>query len=180
MEKRILATVVVVSAAASCGPVVDPVAKIRSDMDQQDLQAKAYADKRSSPARGTEVCLVKQLTSAYLTRKKLNDERETGYYIPAGTTDFYVKVERSGVAKISVSEDTYPGTMQYFLIAGRRYSSPEDEYVTLDNHALAALHAEQIVQFSWTDWPYGASHDGADILAGFTAAYNECLAFLRG
>ncbi len=167
-------------AIGSCGPVVDPVAKIKADSDQRDLQSRAYADKRSSPARGTETCFVKQITSAYLTRQRINAERETGGYVPTGLTDFYVKVERDGTARISVNEDTYPGTKQFFLIAGRRYAGPEDEYIRLDAPAVAALHAEQVVQFSWTDWPYGSEHNGADILAGFTSAYNECLAFLRG
>lgn len=116
---------------------------------------QAYAKKRNSEARGAKSCTVR------------------------GFIAFVVKVNRNGSAAVTITKDKFPGSWQYFLIGGKRYSGPSDRWVGLDTHALNALKGDAAVKYSYQNWPYRTEGNGEDILSGFKAAYDECIAFLR-
>jgi hypothetical protein len=90
-----------------------------------------------------------------------------------------VNVLSSGAVQISVREDTYPGSTVYFLIDEKRYSGRADLWLKIDAHALAALKAEKKIDTVWTKWPYRREINDADVLAGFTKSYEDCLIHMK-
>lgn len=156
-------TLLIIAAALSltgCASVAAP-ATTSADL------GGSYTLKKDNPAKGTKTCTVNQITSNYL---KANGD---GY----GSSILFADVNRDGSIGLAVTEDTYPGTKAYFLVDGHRYSGDGENYVTVP---AAAMIAESVVSYTYTDWPYGGDHSGEDVLGKFKAAYDDCLAFLRG
>ena len=77
-------------------------------------------------------------------------------------------------------DDTYPGSMQYFMIDGRRFSSRSGYYADLNAAAVAALKQDPIIDFTYTDWPYRNEISRKDVFSGFAKAYDDCVRFLGG
>jgi len=145
----------------------------------ENLAAVARADKTNSEAKGTKTCVIRQWPSAYKTKAAMGSAIAGGvrsYYKMSNTN---ISVARDGRIGIAVTEDIYPGTKQYFLIGGKRYSGKGDHYVWLDAAAKTALTEGKVIKYNWQDWPYRAEHNDEDAYAGFNAAYQECLSFLR-
>lgn len=134
----------------------------------------AFADKESSPAKGTKTCHVRQYGSAHLNSLRKAEEAKFGMSTVPRMSDLFARVWADGRVGLAVSEDTYPGTHAYFLAGGKRYSGDGEGYTT-----VPATAAEGLVQFTYTSWPYRNEISREDVLGGFRAAYAECLAFLK-
>lgn len=156
----------VAGCSAAASTYTAPVAK---------APAVAFADKQSSPAKGTKTCHVRQYTSAHLESLRAAENAKYGMSTIPYTSDLFARVWADGKVGLAVSEDTYPGSKAYFLAGGKRYSGDGDGYVT-----VPAKAAGELVQFTYTSWPYGSEISREDQLGGWDAAYAECLAFLRG
>jgi hypothetical protein len=74
-------------------------------------------------------------------------------------------------------DDKYPGTTVYLAIDGHRFSGEEHIYVTDD--LLIALLQGTTAHMEWTSWPYGVVKEAEASLAGLSAYYEECAAFMR-
>lgn len=128
----------------------------------------ASAEKRSFPAKGEKTCTINQYASAHLNALGHTSSRT----LPR------VSVDKNGSISMSLAEDTYPGSKIYLLIDGHRYSGLERFYIPLDKTALAALKAEKVIEFTYTNWPYRRDINGSDVLEDFASAYDDCLIFL--
>lgn len=185
MRALVAATCVAILAAGLSGCQSDyqrTVNQIRDDSFNRELkklESVSFAEKKNSEARGTKSCHVKQWQSAYLARKRIDTVTRTVSHYSSDMSDVFVRVYANGRVGIAVTEDTYPGTNAYFLIAGKRYSADGDSYASLDSHALDALKRDEVIKFSWTNWPYRNEVNREDVLAGFKQAYDDCLGFLR-
>lgn len=146
-----------------------------------ECSAKAFADKRDAPAKGTKTCRVMQFESAArkAEAEQINSRltHKIAYPSPSIVT---VRVNRDGSIAFGLREDTYPGSKSYFMIAGKRFSGTAPYYVPVDSHALAALRRDQRIDFTWTNWPYRSEISSHDVIENFSAAYDDCLKFLRG
>jgi hypothetical protein len=145
----------------------------------EKLNAVSSADMETSEARGTKTCHVKQYTSAYLAKQRINVTTRTVSHYATDMSDVFVRVYKNGSAGIAVSEDTYPGTNAFFLIDGKRYVADGDSYASLDKQGIDALKKDSIIKFSWTNWPYRNEVNREDIIAGFEKSYNDCVNFLN-
>ena len=134
----------------------------------------AYADKESSPAKGTKTCHVRQLESAHLDQLRAGEQAKFGMSTQPYISELFAKVWPDGSVGLAVNEDTYPGTDAYFLVGGKRYSGDGDGYVK-----VPASAAGGVVQYTYTSWPYRSEISREDAFGGWEAAYQECLAFLR-
>lgn len=135
----------------------------------------AFADKDSSPAKGTKTCHVRQYTSAHLEQLRAAEEaRFNGMSTVPYTSDIFAKVWPDGSVGLAVNEDVYPGTDAYFLVGGKRYSGDGDGYVK-----VPAADAGGLVQYTYTNWPYRNEVSREDQFGDWDAAYAECLAFLK-
>jgi hypothetical protein len=167
---------------------MDPMAQVRAESEgrqeanyQEDLQSKAYADKKTSPAKGTKTCLVKQWTSAHQTKKYHESAQRIGSVLNYMTqsSNIHFRVDRNGSLGVAVGESTYPGMRSYFLIGEQRYSADGDRYADVTT-ALPLLRKEAVIKYAWHKWPYRNEVNQEDVFAGFSEAYDQCLRFLRG
>lgn len=134
----------------------------------------ARANKQDNEAKGTKTCYVSQLESQHQD----DMDKAAGITLPVSNFSILIaNVSRDGSVGLAISEDTYPGRDTYFLVDGKRYSGDGDHYVTVPT---APLLNDAVVKYTYNDWPYGADHSNEDVLAGFKAAYDECMAFLKG
>ncbi|MGM4906292.1 hypothetical protein AB8B21_05555 [Tardiphaga sp. 866_E4_N2_1] len=134
-----------------------------------DQANAASADKRSFPAKGTKTCRITQYSSKYQSEKGN----------PSTRTLPRPSVNKNGSVDMGFAEDLYPGTKLYFLIDGRRYVGPAGYKVGLDKRAVEALKKDPVVQYTFTRWPYRNELNGADVIEGFDAAYQDCLQFMK-
>lgn len=130
----------------------------------------ASADKRSFPAKGTKSCKITQYGSKYQAEKGNPNTRT----LPRPT------VNKNGSVEMGFAEDLFPGTKLYFLIGGKRYAGPAGYMLPLDKAAVDALKKDPVIQFTFTRWPYRNEINGSDVIEGFDAAYQDCLAFMKG
>lgn len=131
--------------------------------------ADARAHKTYSPARDEMKCLIEQSDSAYLAAKDRLSTRSR----------IYVRVLNRRQSGLSVRADKAFGSSLYALINGRRFFAKAGEYVLLDSKAIADLRKDPVIYVSWTK-PGGGNVDHADVLAGFAAAYDDCVAYMEG
>ncbi len=132
--------------------------------------AASWADKRTSPAKGTKTCTVSLISqSKYLEAH--------GY--PNSRSLSKVLVSKNGSISMGLSEDKYPGSKVYFLIGKHRYVGDGGYYVSVDSAGLQALRNGEVIQFTYTNWPYRAEINGADVLEDFETAYQDCVSFLN-
>jgi hypothetical protein len=144
-------------------------------------QAYAVADARprSSPAKGTKDCVIAQSTSEHLTKRHEDAVAKARVHFYMQTSSYLkFSVQKSGSVNVSIAEDTYPGSKFYFMIDGKRYSGEARYQLPLDAAALAALKADKLIQFTYTDWPHRTEISRDDIFSEFTKAYDECRKFL--
>lgn len=138
--------------------------------------AKASANVTSSPAKGETKCLIKQLTSEYLTKEHEAAKAKAGISFYMQTMSYLTfRVQKSGAVLVAMNEDIYPGSTFYFMIDGKRYSGRAGYYVQLDSPALNALRQDKLIDFTYTHWPYRNEISRKDVFSGFSAAYDECL-----
>ena len=135
----------------------------------------AIANPVSSPARGTKKCTITQIWSGYKMRKA----GAASPHSEKHSSHFMAHVFKDGSVGLAVSASTYPGSKVYFRLGGKRYTGDARHYVKMNRAALDALKSDQVVQFSWKDWPYGSEENDEDVLTGFSAAYDKCAAFLK-
>jgi hypothetical protein len=145
----------------------------------QLASAKAVADKVDSPARRERLCHIRQWTSAYLLRKKIEEEHSTGMSATETVGNIYLQVHIDGHLEIAISETAYPGSQVSYRIGGQQFSGESDTYTMLNANATSAIRNGAVVYFSWNDWPYNDQIDSEDAFTGFDQAYADCLAFLR-
>lgn len=145
-------------------------------------ESRVEAEKRTSKARGARDCLIRQHTSAYKARKYAETDkmRNSGTLMIASNSHIQVKVWPDGRVAASIREDTYPGTSQYFLIDGHRFSGDARQWVPISAAGLAALKQDKVIHASWRNWPYRTEINEEDVLQGFATAYADCLKHLRG
>jgi hypothetical protein len=143
--------------------------------------AEASAQTKTSPAKGEKSCLIKQYNSEYLERYAAEQKAKAGISFYIKTTSYIAfNVLRTGAVAITMSEDTYPGSTEYFMIEGRRYSTRSGSWAALDPAALAALKQDKLIDFTYALWPERNEVSRKDVFSGFTKAYDECIAFLTG
>lgn len=143
--------------------------------------ASAFAETKSSTAKGEKTCLIKQLTSEYLEKEAAEAKARAGISFYVKTSSYLTfKVQKSGTAMIAVNEDTFPGSTVYFMIDGKRFSSPSGLYAQLNAPALAALRQDKLIDFTYTGWPDRHEISRKDVFRGFTKAFDDCLTFLGG
>jgi hypothetical protein len=141
--------------------------------------AAADARPRSSPAKGTKDCVIGQYTSEHLEKQHKDAVAKAGVQFYMKTSSYLkFSVQKSGSVNVSIAEDTYPGSKFYFMIDGKRYSGEARYQLPLDATALAALKAEKLIQFTYTDWPHRTEISRDDVFSGFSKAYDECRQFL--
>jgi hypothetical protein len=90
-----------------------------------------------------------------------------------------VRVFNHRRAGLSIHADKAIGSTLYALIDGRRLHTRAGGYIALDAAAIIALRKEPVIYISWNDLG-GAQRDHSDILAGFGAAYDECVSHMEG
>jgi hypothetical protein len=150
-------------------------------MAASQAHADASAVMKESPAKGEKTCVIKQYTSEYLKRQADAASTAAGIkvYVPT-SSHIAFQVLSSGRVGIAVSEDTFPGSTQYFMIDGKRFSARSGRVAELDSAAIAALKQDKLIDFTYVDWPYRSEISRKDIFTRFAKAYDECLAFLAG
>jgi hypothetical protein len=136
----------------------------------QVADAASWVDKRTSPAKGTKTCTISQISqSKYL--------EEHGYSNSLSLPK--VLVAKNGTISMGLREDKYPGSKVYFLLGKHRYVGNAGFYVPINSAGLQALKNGEVIQFTFTNWPYRGEINGADVLEDFDTAYQECVSFLR-
>jgi hypothetical protein len=172
--------------AALCGcqsdydSTVEGIKARQFQSELSKLNSVSTAEMKTSEARGTKTCHIKQYTSAHLAKKRIDPATKTVSYYGTDMSDVFVRVYKDGLAGIAVTEDTYPGTNAYFLINGNRYVADGDSYASLDRKAIDALKKDPVIKFSWTNWPYRNEVNRDDVIAGFSNSYQKCVDFLNG
>lgn len=183
MKSAIIATASAALLLAGCQSdyqrTVDQIKNDSFNREVEKLKSVSFAEKQESEARGKKSCHVKQYQSAYLASKRIDQVNKTVSHYATDMSDVFVRVYKNGSAGIAVTEDTYPGTNAYFLIGGKRYSDDGDNYASLDSRAIEALKRDEVIKFSWTNWPYRNEVNREDVLAGFRNSYDQCVDFLR-
>ena len=146
---------------------------VAASMVSGNVHAAASAVPRESPAKGEKSCLIKQYTSEYLERWAAEQRAKArGLHFYVKTSSYLTfKVMRSGTLGITVNEDTYPGSTQYFMIDGRRFSSRASHWAEIDSVALAALKVDKLIDFTYVDWPHRSEISRKDVFSGFAKAY---------
>jgi hypothetical protein len=145
----------------------------------QIASASSEARPRTAPAKGTKECVIAQSRSEFLSARHEDNVRKAGVTFYEKTTSYLkFRVLPSGVITVSITEDTYPGSKFYFMVAGKRYSGQSQYQLPLDGNALAALKQDKLIDFTYTTWPYKNEVSRQDIFSGFATAYDECRSFL--
>lgn len=185
--RRIAATTIVAAGLAACSTPEDRYEALRQriasshiESASQDLDAKASADKTTSEARGTKTCIIRQYRSAYLARKKIEEAHSYGMTGGITMSNIHARVFKDGSVGLAVSKNTYPGTASFFMIDGRRYTADGDSYAMIGRDSIESLKRDAVIKFSWTTWPYRNEANAEDAFGGFSTAYDECIAFLKG
>lgn len=173
------------AACQTAGP--SPMAEVRQSIDdsrrkgyERDLQARAFAEKQTSPAKGTRTCRIKQYTSAHKAKAHWEQARTSEYnFYSSPMSNVHFRIERSGNVGVAVGESTFPGLKSFFLIEGARFSADGDHYADV-TAAVPSLRKDAVIKYAWHKWPYRNEINEEDAFAGFADAYEECLKFLRG
>jgi hypothetical protein len=142
--------------------------------------ARADAEPKSSPAKGTKECLIGQPRSEFVAERHAEVVRKMGvkFYEPM-TSRLKFRVLKSGSVTVSITDDVFPGTKVYFMVGGKRYAGGARQQLRLDGHALTALKQDQPIDFTYTIWPYRNEVNRKDAFSGFAAAYDECRRYLN-
>lgn len=172
---------------SGCLQVVAPLPDVKEEIRardeveyQKDLQSKAFADKRTSEAKGTKTCIIKQYTSAYRAQqlRPLAVQNPYTYVYSSKLSNLHFRVDRSGRIGVAVTDTTYPRLKSFFLIDGSRFSA-EGGYFADVTAALPALKGNAEIKYAWHEWPYKSEVNQTDVFARFSDAYDDCLKFLK-
>jgi hypothetical protein len=141
--------------------------------------AKSEARKIDAPAKGAKSCVIDQIDSEFLQQLHKETSQRLGVKFYMKTSSYLkFRVLPSGALSVSIAEDTYPGSRFYFMVDGSRYSGDARYQIALDSKAAMALKQDKPVDFTYTIWPYRNEVSRKDVFSGFTAAYDECRAYL--
>lgn len=136
---------------------------------------------KDAPAKGEKSCVISQLTSEFLERRKdeLHANSRVKFYVQT-MSSLKFSVKRNGSIAVSVVEDKYPGTRVYFMVDGKRYVGDAGYQLPLDSHALTALKQEKQVDFTYTAWPDRNEISRQDVFSDFAKAHTDCVEYLGG
>lgn len=136
------------------------------EMALSDYQAREDAKRRAPAIAAPRTVIAEGLKSCRITNN----------------TDFAVVGLKPAKLPLrwhmTAGREHYPGSNIYFLIDGKRYSTPQNKGYVLDAAIMGALFRDLPAAVSWTGWPYGETKQSVVTLTGFTAAFEECRAFL--
>jgi hypothetical protein len=148
----------VVSQIESPQQLSDRLAAQRVTADTNRTRGQVRASPKESAARGSKTCTVKNMSRAMVIGL-----RHGG----------------ANIWTLHMVGEEYPLSTIYLRMEGKRYSAREDRGLALTPAMIEALKRDPELDIAWTNWPYGTSEEHKATLTGFSAAFDECDAFLK-